>query len=201
MRDIRTSDFYRMRLPHWEVDRGVYFINLRLAGTLPRDVVEKIKGMAFEAENGPDSNWHGIRKRMFRAIDDALDSSREIDFLARPDVADVCVDAIENRAKRGIWRAVEYVVMPNHLHLFTQLHDRGIRETMVAFKRWTARAIKPLLNLEREALWQREWFDHWSRTPEEDEQLLEYIRQNPVKAGLVKHYRDWPYGSWRNKKT
>ena len=45
-------------------------------------------------------------------------------------------------------------------------------------------------------LWQREWFDHWSRAAMQDETLVEYIRQSPVKAGLVKDWRDWPHRGW-----
>jgi hypothetical protein len=35
------------------------------------------------------------------------------------------------------------------------------------------------------AVWQEESFDHVLRSNESFEQKLEYIRQNPVRAGLV----------------
>jgi REP element-mobilizing transposase RayT len=47
--------------------------------------------------------------------------------------------------------------------------------------------------------WQREWFDHWSRSDEEDDRIVAYIRQNPVKASLVATYQDWPHASWSRK--
>jgi hypothetical protein len=53
-----------------------------------------------------------------------------------------------------------------------------------------------LLSIDRGRFWQREWFDHWSRSDDEDERTVVYIRNNPVKAGLVKSYQDWPYASW-----
>ena len=42
-------------------------------------------------------------------------------------------------------------------------------------------------------LWQRQFFDHIIRNQEDFEETLEYIRMNPVRRGLVKDPRDWPY--------
>jgi len=48
--------------------------------------------------------------------------------------------------------------------------------------------------------WQREWFDHCSRSPEHDDGIVKYIRQNPVKAGLASSPHEWPY-IWTNELT
>jgi hypothetical protein len=45
------------------------------------------------------------------------------------------------------------------------------------------------------AFWQDEKFDHWLRSPAEDGQIIDYIRQNPAKAGLVNWFQEWPYAS------
>jgi REP element-mobilizing transposase RayT len=41
--------------------------------------------------------------------------------------------------------------------------------------------------------WQREWFDHWSRSPQEDDKIISYIHDNPVRAGLDARFRSWPW--------
>ncbi len=90
----------------------------------------------------------------------------------------------------------EYVVMPTHLHLFCELGTAGLKGTLEDFKRWTGHeAMQHLPGLDSEQFWQREWFDHWSRSDEEDERIVAYIRNNPVKAGLVADYRQWPFRS------
>jgi len=124
-------------------------------------------------------------------------------------------DAIEHRRQRGDWLVHEYVIMPTHVHLFCEIGSRGMKAVMEDFKRWTGHRAAELLQVgpARQAgpdfdirsrpaggtyrFWQREWFDHWSRSDEEDERIMLYIRNNPVKAGLVRDYHDWPYGSWR----
>jgi putative transposase len=41
--------------------------------------------------------------------------------------------------------------------------------------------------------WQRSFFDHRLRHDESESDKYEYIRQNPVRAGLVRDADEWPY--------
>ncbi len=63
---------------------------------------------------------------------------------------------------------------------------------MAKWKEWTARRCLPVLHLEP-PLWQARFFDHLLRTPESHSEKWEYIRNNPVRAGLVKQPDDWPF--------
>ena len=91
------------------------------------------------------------------------------------------------------------VVMPNHVHLIlTPLTDQKRRlivsliETMRAIKGASARAINQRLRLHG-AVWQEESFDHVLRSSENLDAKIDYILQNPVRAGLV---RDWEMYPW-----
>ena len=53
------------------------------------------------------------------------------------------------------------------------------------FKRITARTAK--------IEWQRNFFDHRLRSSESKEKKAVYIRNNPVRAGLINAHEDWPY--------
>jgi REP element-mobilizing transposase RayT len=90
--------------------------------------------------------------------------------------------------------------MPNHLHLFIRMKDGTkpgeLVKTLTDFKQWTGRQACKRLPAAGDRFWQREWFDHWSRSEEEDRRTVAYIRDNPVKAGLVADYRSWRYGGW-----
>ncbi len=65
--------------------------------------------------------------------------------------------------------------------------------TVRDFKRWTGKQAAKWIELKHGDFWEREWFDHWSRSPEEDLKIIDYIRNNPVKAGFVNDARDWPW--------
>ena len=106
------------------------------------------------------------------------------------------MEAIAHRQQEGLWGVHEFVVMPNHLHLFCVLEQSDLFTVMTEFKRWTGHRASAALGLHNERFWHREWFDHWSRSEEEDLNIIDYIRDNPVKAGLVRAYYEWPYGSW-----
>ena len=42
--------------------------------------------------------------------------------------------------------------------------------------------------------WQDGFHDHKFRTPESETRKWEYVCLNPVRAGLVKHPEEWPFG-------
>jgi REP element-mobilizing transposase RayT len=89
------------------------------------------------------------------------------------------------------------VIMPDHVHLlFTALRDAegwtfAPPEILKAIKGTSARSINKLLG-RAGPVWQDESFDHVLRGNESLLETVEYIRQNPVRKGLVakpEHYR------------
>jgi len=83
------------------------------------------------------------------------------------------------------------VVMPEHAHLLlTPLSDEkgwpyGLPAILKLIKGASARRVNQLLG-SNGPVWQEESFDHVLRSQESLEEKLEYIRQNPVRRGLVK---------------
>ena len=88
------------------------------------------------------------------------------------------------------------VVMPDHVHLlFHPLKDNHgwafpLVDIMQCMKGATAHRVNKLL--QRSGLvWQEESFDHVLRSDESLKEKAEYIRQNPVRRGLVKRPEDY----------
>ncbi len=84
-----------------------------------------------------------------------------------------------------------YVIMPNHMHFFV----RGSNDFKVA--QWVnglKRAISvPLGATKKRPLWQPGFSDHVLRNDESYTQKWKYVRENPVRAGLVSRADDWQY--------
>jgi REP element-mobilizing transposase RayT len=194
----KTVEFWYGRLPHWEVEEGLYFVTVHLAGAIPLAGRNRILMLSREQAKLPKSGeaWLEHQRRMFGEMERWLDRAEHALHLAQREVAQMVVEAIRHREARGDWRVFEFVVMPNHVHLFFELLKENLKTTMNDFKRWTGHEAGKLLRLDADRFWQREWFDHWSRSDEEDDKIIRYIRDNPVKRGLVAKYCDWPYGSW-----
>jgi len=76
--------------------------------------------------------------------------------------------------------------MPDHLHLLVCANPDG-----VALGAWV-KALKAFVATS-EFRWQKSFFDHVIRHDESETEKWEYVRQNPVRAGLVAKVEDWPY--------
>ncbi len=195
MRRPKTVAFWTGNLPHWEVEEGRYFVTIHLAGAIPRlgqrRIVEIASSLKLLGKGQHDENLQ-TQRRIFREMECWLDTVEYAAHLRRPEAAEIVIEAINHRRDTGVWRVFEHVVMPSHVHLFFELLRTGLKETLENFKGWTARRIAASVGLSQNRFWQREWFDHWSRSDEEDERIVAYIQRNPVKAGLVDNYRNWP---------
>jgi REP element-mobilizing transposase RayT len=90
------------------------------------------------------------------------------------------------------------VVMPDHVHgLLTPLRDREgwpfpLVDILQCAKSATAHHINRLLH-RAGPVWEEESFDHILRSDESLEEKYEYIRENPVKAGLVEQAEDYQW--------
>jgi REP element-mobilizing transposase RayT len=199
-RKSRTIAFWRGNLPHWEVEEGRYFVTIHLTGAIPKEGVDRIRGLAAKNQNdAPETeNWLKLQRRIYAAMEAWLDRSDFATILQLPNMAEIVAEAIEFRNGRE-WNVLEFVIMPSHLHLFFEMRQIGLKHSLEQFKRWTGHRAAKLLSGNGERFWQDEWFDHWSRSDEEDEKIIVYMRRNPEKAKLVSDYRDWPYGSWNRR--
>jgi REP element-mobilizing transposase RayT len=105
-------------------------------------------------------------------------------------------DRFRRYGDAGISRGVgvgRYVIMPDHVHLFVRLSGP------ITVGIWVRGLKRAMLHGARECrsdarLWQPGFFDHVMRHDESYSQKWEYVRENPVRKGLVSRAEDWPYG-------
>ncbi len=87
------------------------------------------------------------------------------------------------------WYITLFLVMPDHLHaLLSFARNESMSEVIRDWNRFHART--------NGVIWQEGYFDHRLRADERGEQLsvkLNYIRQNPVAAGLCAKSEEWPW--------
>jgi putative DNA methylase len=192
----QTLKFFRRNLPHWLVSDRAYFLTLRLKGTFPQQFISQLKDEKLTLmKNPPDEDrrleWNRAR---FRSIEKILDSVSDVHWLDRSDVAEKVIINFDWLAGQG-WTIYAAVLLSTHIHLLmrseTGRSDQLLKD-LGQFKRITAFQINPLI---RQAgnFWAREDFDHWIRTPSKFESAVRYIANNPVKAGRVKNWEEWPW--------
>jgi len=97
-----------------------------------------------------------------------------------------------NARDRGVLVG-RYVLMPDHLHLFVCIPPEAVGLSMwmkslknTVSKHWRESGIEA-------PHWQKGFFDHLIRSSESHAEKWKYVRENPVRAGLVAKAEDWPY--------
>jgi len=111
---------------------------------------------------------------------------RGINQLAEPTVWQAIDESLIIRERHGDLKVRLVLAMPDHLHgLFSFPRAQAFSKVVSDFKSWVAKscAIK----------WQRDFFEHRLRGVESAAEKANYIRNNPVRAGLVSRSEDWPY--------
>ena len=202
----------RRNLPHWYVPGMAHFITYRLAGTIPIQVMERLrrerqKLLKRPPESGNYAAGHKARvhKQFFASYDQYLDQPSHINWLARSDVSAIIRENLYFHDGQK-YHLLEYCAMPNHVHVVLQpIESDGLgvvqpqaeivsdemadgysplSSIMHSLKGYTASKINALLGRSGQ-FWQHESYDHWVRDEEELFRIIEYIRQNPVLANLA----------------
>ena len=176
------------RLPHWRQAGVTYFVTLRTADSLP---AERVRSLELERKC-----WLDIHEKPYsreeiceyyclfsERVQQWLDAGWGECGLGRPDCAQIMASAL------GFFDGVRYVlddwvVMPNHVHvILTPKVGSVLGRIIHSWTSFTANRVNALFDRQG-TFWQREAYDHIVRNPNELERIREYIRQNPVKAGL-----------------
>jgi putative transposase len=86
------------------------------------------------------------------------------------------------------WWIYAAVLMPDHLHLLAAPDDRDedVGNLSAAIKRRMRQELKA------DWQWQTGCFDRLLRSEDSAQTKWEYMGENPVRAGLVKAWSDWP---------
>jgi REP element-mobilizing transposase RayT len=117
-------------------------------------------------------------------------------LLATPAAAHVLLDEWKAAGQRHGWLIGRYVIMPDHVHFFccrmARENSRDLSVFMQRWKEWTSKGLIKSIGA-YSPVWQKEFFDHVLRSSESYAEKWEYVRMNPVRAGLVGHPDDWPY--------
>jgi putative transposase len=88
------------------------------------------------------------------------------------------------------WAMGRYVIMPDHIHFFAAATDSTIPfDNWVRYWKSLFRKNHPL----PDDKWQSHHWDTRLRSHILFEEKWNYVRQNPVRQGLVKKADDWPF--------
>jgi REP element-mobilizing transposase RayT len=197
--DQREGHFYRRNYPHWHVRGGVYFVTFRTYGSVPKEVIERVRNREFDLPSElPDKTKHHepyVSTYYLNLISQLDDLDGGPHWLRQPEIVKVVKEALHYRDGRE-FRLYAYTIMSNHVHvLFKQLtnqYEQPIPRIMQSLKWYTAREANKILD-RKGHFWKAEYYDHLVRNRTSFLNIARYIAENPVKAYLAKKWVDWPH--------
>jgi putative transposase len=144
-----------------------------------------------------------------------------IDVFSRQCYRDIILQSFDFCRKKKSILLGGYVIMSNHVHVLWQAGNGNLSDVIRDFKTYTSKAITKAINEENES--RKEWllylFNFHSRKTNANDyfkvwtgnnlpkeiysepfmkQKLNYIHENPVRAGLVRNPEDYLYSSASN---
>lgn len=175
---------------------------------------ERILNSKAVNENQKES-FLDFQRRWFVRFEDVLHKQEsDIVWLKNKEVANLVADSLKYRNGK-VYKLMAFCIMSNHVHAVFKplLSERSLKEVpnsnplmfesdaptlgeiMQSLKGYTAHEANKILNRTGQ-FWEEESYDHEVRNDEELSRIIKYVLNNPVKAGLVKNWRDWQW-SWR----
>src|SRR5688572_29837509 len=192
MKNLDYREYYRRNLPHIQPRGATFLVNFRLVGSLPTEVVERLRAEADQLEKRllaikdqkekillRDTEQH----KLFVKWDDALHNSKTGPlWLKENKIAEIVASSI--RFHDGDWFDIlAYCIMPNHVHLvltpFESSHTADYRMTKIMhnIKRNSANHANKILG-RTGAFWQYENYDHFARDEAEPDRIIKYVLYN-----------------------
>ena len=191
----------RGRLPHWEKEGSTYFITFRLADSLPTTVLDRIESerssiVLTAKQLGRDlssDERKKIERLSTKTVERYLDQGEGACQLKNSAIAQVVAEAFRYFDDRR-YRLLVWCIMPNHVHVVTRFFPGETLASVIhSWKSFSAKRAN-LICHSSGSFWQREYYDHLIRDENEFERAIQYVADNPSKAGLQNWPWVWIYG-------
>ena len=118
-------------------------------------------------------------------------TARRQPIFRREATAKLLIETLSYYRDQGKYLLHEFVIMPDHLHaLLTPADENSLERAMQFIKGGFSFRLKF-----RGPVWQASFSNHRVRDLEDYVNHREYIRMNPVRAGLAERPEGYPYSS------
>ena len=179
----------RGKFPHREY-KPLQFITYRLYDSVPQKVIEAWKEelKVTEMTMSNDPRVEILRKR----IDKYEDAGYGQCFLQDPRIASMIQENLFHF--NGVrYNVLNWCIMPNHVHVLIEVKEGWTLSTIMhGWRSYTAHQANKILGRTGD-FWMDEYFDRYIRDEKHLETVVNYIDNNPVKAGLVDEAHKWPW--------
>lgn len=174
--DVRTRGY----LPHFE-NRAIQFITFRLYDSVPKELIEEWKMVLTQESDaeGPSD----VARQMHKLVDKFEDSGYGQCFLADSRVADMMEQTLKHDDGKK-YDLISYCIMPNHVHVMIRVYEGvSLSSILHTWRSYSAHEANKILERSGE-FWMKDYYDRYIRDARHYAAVVQYIKDNPSKAGL-----------------
>jgi len=184
-------------LPHVDQPGLVQSLTFRLHDAVPEPVVQSWKDELAWTESLPAKDPRDVELR--RLISRYEDAGHGACWLCDGGIAILVENALLHFDDQR-YRLIAWCIMPNHVHVLAETRaDWPLAAIVHSWKSYTAHAANEILRRSGE-FWFRDYHDRFIRDDRHLAKAVEYIEQNPLKAGLVSAQEEWRWSSaWKGR--
>jgi len=205
-------------LPHFHRIGATFFITTHLHGSLPFDVLKKLKekrDKQIEATKqkgavDEEKEIYMIHRAYFHEFDQLLDAClNSPTHLSNPKVAAV-VEACIRKYDQVYYNLVSFTIMPNHIHLildfslqvkkiipFEIAKYTNVSKVMNLIKGGSGFEANKILGNMGNPFWSNGYYDRYIRNQHHFLGAVNYTINNAVKAKICTHWMHHPF-TWLN---
>jgi REP element-mobilizing transposase RayT len=181
-------------LPHFDATGALQTIVFRLNDSLPAAKLQQMR----TSLTGKLKTEHQVE--LYKRIERWIDAGYGACHLREPRIASIVQDNLLH-FDPAHYKLLEWVIMPNHVHVLIETGLSSSLTTIVkAWKSYTAKRATAVL-VRTGTFWAADYFDRFVRGEAHYLNVVRYIRENPVKAGLCARPEDWRFSSARYRRT
>ena len=187
---MNSLSFHRRNLPHYYLPNSTYFITFRVKDSIPLKKLLQLK-IKYDKLRTTQKSKSDINNNYFYEYDSLLNDFKTSNYLDNQNLSDIVKMGLHKYDGKE-YKLFCYSIMPNHVHLLFHLLEnaRSISKVMQAIKRVSAYKINVVLK-RKGSFWQSESYDHILRDEDDLLNLITYTLLNPVKAGIIKNWKDY----------
>ena len=178
-------------LPHWTQQDATYAVSFRLYDSLSAEVLKQwiaerddiVKTARQLGRELTDTERERLAHLYSEKVEKWLDAGHGACWLKDPRIAQIVSGALAHFDDER-YDLLAWCIMPNHVHaILRPKPEHELSAIMHSWKSFSAKQANKTLNRNGE-FWQAEYYDHLIRDESDFRRQVEYILDNPAKAGL-----------------
>lgn len=193
---------YQRNLPHWRQEGATYAVTFRQADSIPQAQLRALKRwrIAWEQQHPEprsEIHWREFAQEISNKTERWMDAGYGSCVFRQTQFAQMMWNSILHfQNKRHVTSC--FVIMPNHVHaVIRPLPEYELEDCLQRIKQYVATNVNRVFQ-QQGPLWEKESYDRIVRDEEHLWNTVQYIGQNPKKAGLpISAWVRWIHPDWK----